>query len=93
MANKNKRAWGICDVCGFRYRHRYLKKNSYNLLVCPTDYEGRFDLKNHPQNYAAKKSGDNMSIKDVREDLGGRNINWDNNNNVWADDTNYWESV
>ena len=53
-----KRALAICDTCGFRYPHRVLKMNSYGMLVCPTDYEGAYDLKNHPQNRTA----------DVRDD-------------------------
>lgn len=93
MADKKKRAWGVCDVCGFRYRHRYLKKNSYNLLVCPTDWEGQFDKKNHPQNRAAKKTGDNITIKDVRVDTGGRNEGWDDITTSWEDETNNWNSV
>ena len=40
---------GICDICGFRFKLRDLKKNSYGLMVCSTDYE-KYDLKNHPQN-------------------------------------------
>ena len=46
----NKNAKAICDVCGFQYPHRVMRMNSYGMLVCPTDYEGGYDLKNHPQN-------------------------------------------
>jgi hypothetical protein len=46
----NKNAKAICDVCGFKYPHRVMRMNSYNMLVCPTDYERGYDLKNHPQN-------------------------------------------
>ena len=45
-----KNVYGICDVCGFRYKLRKLKKNSYGLMVCSVDYDGKYDLKNHPQN-------------------------------------------
>tara|TARA_R100000231_G_scaffold123051_1_gene93237 strand:- start:747 stop:995 length:249 start_codon:yes stop_codon:yes gene_type:complete len=45
-----KNVYGICDVCGFRYKLRELKKNSYGLMVCSVDYDGKYDLKNHPQN-------------------------------------------
>lgn len=65
MASRTKRAKGECDICGFEYPLRSLKKNSYGLYVCPTDYEGRFDLKNHPQNRVANVK-DNPSIKDPR---------------------------
>jgi hypothetical protein len=46
----NKNAIAICDVCGFQYPHRVMRMNSYGMLVCPDDYEGGYDLKNHPQN-------------------------------------------
>ena len=45
-----RNVYGICDVCGFRYKLRKLKKNSYGLMVCSVDYDGKYDLKNHPQN-------------------------------------------
>lgn len=45
-----RNVYGICDVCGFRYKLRELKKNSYGLMVCSVDYDGKYDLKNHPQN-------------------------------------------
>ena len=45
-----RNVYGICDVCGLRYKLRELKKNSYGLMVCSVDYDGKYDLKNHPQN-------------------------------------------
>jgi len=65
----NKRAWGICDVCGWRYRHSQLKPNSFGLLVCPADHDGSFDLKNHPQN-RIPKVGENPAIRNPRIDPG-----------------------
>ena len=44
------KAVGICDICGFKYKLSELQKNSYGMMVCPTDFEGSYDLKNHPQN-------------------------------------------
>ena len=44
-----KRAKAVCDVCGFVYPHNVMKLNSYGLLVCPTDFDGAYDEKNHPQ--------------------------------------------
>ena len=46
----NKKALAVCDTCGFIYPHRVMKLNSYGMLVCPQDWDGAFDLKNHPQN-------------------------------------------
>jgi hypothetical protein len=56
---------GICDICGFQYRLRDLKKNSYGMMVCSEDYEGKYDLVNHPQNRIARVT-DNENIRDAR---------------------------
>ena len=55
----------LCDICGFRYELRTLKKNSYGMMVCPSDYEGKFDQKNHPQNRIARVTDDYV-VKDPR---------------------------
>jgi len=49
-----RNVFGICDVCGFRYKLRDLKKNSYGLMVCSLDFEGKYNKQNHPQNKIAK---------------------------------------
>ena len=54
----NKNALAMCDTCGFVYPHRVMRLNSYGMLVCPQDFDGQFDLKNHPQN----------KVPDVRDD-------------------------
>jgi|TARA_R100001510_G_C7598804_1_gene166085 hypothetical protein len=59
------RSLGLCDICGFRYPLKTLKKNSYGMMVCPMDFEGQYDLKNHPQNRIADVS-DNENIRDAR---------------------------
>ena len=59
----SRKTLGICDICGFRFKLRDLKKNSYGLMVCSTDYE-RYDLKNHPQNKIPKRL-DDEKLKDV----------------------------
>lgn len=56
---------GICDVCGFRYRLKELKKNTYGMMVCPMDFEGAYDKQNHPQNKSPRVS-DDISVKDPR---------------------------
>lgn len=69
-----KNAWGICDICGFRYKYTELKKNSYGLLVCPEDYEGGYDLMNHPQNKPAPHRTEIEIIRNPRpetEDFSG----------------------
>jgi|TARA_Y100000033_G_C2728847_1_gene102334 hypothetical protein len=57
--------FGICDVCGFRYRLKDLKKNSYGMMVCSMDYDGSYDRKNHPQNKNANVT-DDITVKDPR---------------------------
>ena len=78
----NRKALAICDVCGFRYPHRVMKRNSFGLLVCPEDYKGAFDLKNHPQNKTPDVR-DDTKIDDPRPDSGGRNLTWNTANLLW----------
>ena len=61
--------WVLCDICGFRYKRNQMKKNSYGLLVCPTDFEGAYDLVNHPQNYPFYEFDDPKPLEDVRTDV------------------------
>jgi hypothetical protein len=45
--------------------------NSYGMLVCPTDYDGAYDLKNHPQNKTPDVR-DNPAIRNPRPELNAR---------------------
>ena len=88
-----KRALAICDTCGFRYPHRVLKMNSYGMLVCPTDYDGAYDLKNHPQNKTPDVR-DNPAIRNPRPELHAeRNLDWEAAASIWEDTDNYWNSI
>jgi len=42
--------WSVCDRCGINYKRRDLHKESTNLVVCSSCYDGAYDLKRHPQN-------------------------------------------
>ena len=89
----NKRALAICDTCGFQYPHRVLKMNSYGMLVCPTDYEGAYDLKNHPQNRTANVR-DDESIRNPRPPLNNdRNLVWNNATNTWENYDTDWNMI
>jgi hypothetical protein len=89
----NRRALAICDTCGFRYPHRVMKLNSYGMLICPTDYEGAFDLKNHPQNRVPNVR-DNPAIRNPRpESNNDRNIAWQNASSLWEDTDSYWNTI
>ena len=46
----NKNAKAMCDTCGFVYAQRVMRLSSYDTLQCPQCFDGRYDLKNHPQN-------------------------------------------
>lgn len=88
-----KRALAQCDICGWEYPYRVMKKNSYGLLVCPTDFDGAYDLKTHPQNKTPKLRDDEF-IKDPRPPLyAERNVLWENADTNWEDNDNYWNTV
>ena len=86
----------MCDVCGFVYSMKVMRLNSYNMLVCPQDYEGRYDLKNHPQNKTPNVRDDAI-VKNARPDNGGRNLTWESASITWNDipepDTRKWGTV
>lgn len=47
-------AWGLCDICGFRYKLSELRETRVRdkptgLLACPTDWDD-----DHPQNFLDK---------------------------------------
>ena len=86
----NRNVYALCDNCGFRYKLRSLKKTSYGTMVCPTDYDGAYDLKNHPQN-KTPRIVENFFIKDIRpdprtdiqSDWEALQENWEDTNNDW----------
>tara|TARA_R110001583_G_scaffold1441_3_gene11425 strand:+ start:1140 stop:1415 length:276 start_codon:yes stop_codon:yes gene_type:complete len=88
----NKNALAMCDICGFVYPHRVMQENSYGLIVCPTDFEGNFDLKNHPQNHIPDVR-DNPAIRNPRPDTGGRNLTWDQAATTWDSTNEYWQLI
>ena len=82
----DKKALGVCDNCGFTYKHRQLQRTSYNSLVCPTCYDGAYDLKNHPQNKPPPTTNDPQAIKDARPDtnnMGPTSATWDPSQTLW----------
>tara|TARA_Y100001968_G_scaffold135712_1_gene123799 strand:+ start:200 stop:490 length:291 start_codon:yes stop_codon:yes gene_type:complete len=87
-----KRAKAVCDICGFVYPHNVMKKNSFGLLVCPTDFDGAFDEKNHPQNKAPDVK-DDETIKDPRPPKSESFTSWNNQETNWEATTNFWNIV
>ena len=89
----DRKAKGICDICGFAYPHRVLKRNSFGLLVCPTDFDGAYDLKNHPQNKTPDVR-DDETIKDPRPPLNNeRNLLWESAMSNWEATDEEWNFV
>ena len=88
----NKNALAMCDTCGFVYPHRVMKLNSYGMLVCPQDFDGQFDLKNHPQNKVPDVR-DDPTIRNPRPDTGGRQIDWQAATNDWDAEDRWWQAI
>ena len=86
------RAKAVCDICGFVYAHIVMKKNSFGLLVCPTDFDGAFDEKNHPQNKAPDVK-DDETIRDPRPTQNEAFTSWNNQETNWEATTNFWNIV
>lgn len=69
MFASGKDAISLCDICGFKYPYRELRNNSYGLRVCPTDWDGNYDLKNHPQNGPFPTWPDPQALRYARPDV------------------------
>ena len=82
----------MCDTCGFVYPHRLMKLNSYGMLVCPQDFDGQYDLKNHPQNKVPDVR-ENPAIRNPRPDTGGRQIDWQAATNNWDAEDRGWQAI
>ena len=87
-----KNALAVCDECGFVYPPRVMRLNSYGMLVCPQDFEGQYDLKNHPQNRVANVK-DDPAILNPRPDIGGRNLTWDQAGTTYNATNEYWQLI
>lgn len=88
-----KRAYGICDICGFRYKYNQLRKNSYGLLVCTEDWNGSYDLKNHPQNKTPNLA-DREFIENPRPpNYLERNLAWEATDKVWEEIDTNWNNI
>jgi hypothetical protein len=59
----NKRAYGICDITGFRYRLKDMKKTWDGLLVGPDQWSPK-----HPQLQRKPTPIDPQALKDARPD-------------------------
>ncbi len=57
----NKNAYGICDLTGFRYKHRDLRKTWDGLLVGKDQWDAK-----HPQLMPKPSPTDPEAIRDAR---------------------------
>ena len=57
----NKNAYGICDISGFRYRLKDMRKTWDGLLVGPDQYDP-----NHPQLQPSHKPAAPEALRDPR---------------------------
>lgn len=55
--------WGICDRCGFKVRHRKLRKEWTGLLVCGPCWDPR-----PPQTKPPKIVPEGLPVRDARPD-------------------------
>ena len=58
-----KNAYGICDITGFRYKLRDMKKTWDGLLVGPDQWSPK-----HPQLDRKAFPGDSQALKNARPD-------------------------
>lgn len=61
-------SWSCCDCCNQRYAYTDMRTSSYGTRVCPTCYDGAYDLKNHPQNEPPPVQPDPEALQDPRPD-------------------------
>tara|TARA_R100001126_G_scaffold49757_1_gene28132 strand:- start:127 stop:450 length:324 start_codon:yes stop_codon:yes gene_type:complete len=61
--SSNKNAYGICDITGFRYRLRDMKKTWNGLLVGPDQWSPK-----HPQLMKKPTPIDPQALKEARPD-------------------------
>jgi hypothetical protein len=56
----------VCDRCSFEYMRRQMRKETTGSVVCFRCYDGRFDLKRHPQNRPARPRREPSIVPDGR---------------------------
>tara|TARA_R110000803_G_scaffold13776_3_gene38535 strand:+ start:626 stop:904 length:279 start_codon:yes stop_codon:yes gene_type:complete len=88
-----KNVYGLCDTCGFRYKLNQLKKNSYGMMVCPTDWDGSFNIQNHPQN-KSPRIDERAFIRDIRPDPNtDRNGMWQAQATAFEQTLKFWNLI
>jgi hypothetical protein len=58
--------WSLCDRCGQKYYRRQLRKESTGFVVCSSCYDGKYDLKSHPQNKPPRPRVEPRRVPDGR---------------------------
>jgi hypothetical protein len=81
-----RHAQAICDQCGWSFPYGDLRQNSYGMMVCPTDWDGGFDLANHPQLNPAPPARDAEALRNPRPDsvlVSSGDADWEPNDSRW----------
>jgi len=63
-----KNSYGICDISGFRYKLREMRKTWDGLLVGPDQWDAK-----HPQLQPKPTAADPQAVKDPRPDIADDN--------------------
>lgn len=56
----------LCDRCGFTYFRAQLRKEPHGTVVCKACYDGRYDIRAHPQNFPAGTRRESLPVPDGR---------------------------
>ena len=82
---RGKHVRAECDICGFAYRRTLLRKNSFDLWVCPNDWDGSYDRVNHAQNKTPNLRDNSQYVMNARPDPNiDRNIDWESATEVYT---------
>lgn len=89
-----------CDICGFSFPRTKLRKNSFDLWVCPTDWDGAYDRIIHPQNKSPDLRDNSHVVMNARPEPNyDRNVNWEDADQIhttiyqWDILDKYWNTV
>ena len=87
------KAWFICDRSGFRFPYEQRIIESTGFVVGPTESDGAYDLKSHPQNKSPRVE-ERHFIRDARpEGDGGINLQWHQATTQWNNNLKYWNLI
>ena len=97
---RGKHTKAECDICGFSFPRSRLRKNSFDLWVCPNDWDGSYDRVIHPQNKSPDLRDNSQYVMNARPEPNfDRNVNWENADQIhttiyqWDILDKFWNTV